>query len=216
MTNNTAPSERTRIKRIAELANYDTQNLYSIIDESYVCHIAFNDGASTHCIPTACWRDGHYLYIHGSNGSRLIKVLLAGAQASVAITHIDGLVLAKSAFNHSMNYRSAIIYGQFEAIEGSAEKLEALDIFMDKIAEGRKDEARRGDSQELAATKILRISLNEAATKISHKTSPEDKDEDLNLPVWAGILPINYSRGEPIPTHKENIVTPPYVIHWKK
>src|SRR5687768_18567149 len=111
----TAPSSRTRIRRLPELANYERAALHEIIDQSYVCHIAFNDGESTHCMPTACWRQDDYLYIHGSNGSRLTKVLLAGTQVSIAITHVDGLVLARSAFSHTMNYRSAVIYGAFEA-----------------------------------------------------------------------------------------------------
>ena len=113
-----APSNRTRIHRLPELARYDRTALYDIIDEAYVCHIAFNDGESTHCIPTACWRDGDFLYIHGSNGGRLTKMMLGGRQVSIAITHMDGLVLAKSAFNHSMNYRSCVIYGEFELVEG--------------------------------------------------------------------------------------------------
>ena len=120
-----APSPRTRIRRLPELANYERHALYEIIDQTYVCNIAFNDGESTHCMPTACWRDGDYLYIHGSNGSRLTKKLLAGTQVSIAITHIDGLVLARSAFSHTMNYRSAVIYGVFEAIEGNIHKMTA-------------------------------------------------------------------------------------------
>ncbi|HCS65035.1 MAG TPA: flavin-nucleotide-binding protein [Cellvibrio sp.] len=210
-----APSTRTRIRRLPELANYERHALYEIIDQSYVCHIAFNDGESTHCMPTACWRQDDYLYIHGSNGGRLTKTLLAGAQVSIAITHIDGLVLARSAFSHTMNYRSAVIYGVFEAVEGNINKMAAMDTFMDKIAEGRKTEARPGNDKELAATSVLRISLAEAATKISN-TNPVDKEEDLDLPVWAGVLPMSVKHGEPI--HMENgaIATPDYVTHWQK
>lgn len=188
-TPSSAPSARTRIRRIPELANYERAALHQIIDESYVCHIAFNDGESTHCIPTACWRDGDFLYIHGSNGGRLTRMLTGGRQVSIAITHVDGLVLAKSAFSHTMNYRSAVIYGEFEIVEGREKKLAAMDVFMDKIAAGRKHEARPGNDKELAATSLLRISLQEAATKISN-THPVDKEEDLDLPVWAGVLPL--------------------------
>lgn len=208
-----APSSRTKIRRLPELANYERGSLYAIIDEAYVCHIAFSDGASSHCIPTACWRVEDYLYIHGSNGGRLTKAMLSGIQVSVAITHIDGLVLAKSAFNHTMNYRSAIIYGEFEKISGSAEKLAAMDAFMDKIAAGRKQEARPGNRQELAATSVMRIALNEAACKISNK-SPVDKPEDLDLAVWAGVLPLTTKRGEPIAANNTAIATPDYVAAW--
>lgn len=208
------PSARTTIRRLPELANHDRATFYSILDESYVCHIAFSANNDTHCIPTAHWRKDDYLYIHGSNGSRLIKSLAAGVQTSIAITLLDGLVLAKSAFSHSMNYRSAVIYGHFEIVQGSAEKLEALDVFMDKIAMGRKEEARRGNSKEIAATNILRISLTEVAVKTSD-SGPSDKDEDIDLPVWAGILPMKMTRGSPV--HNENnkdVIIPDYVKTW--
>lgn len=213
----TAPSPRTRIRRIPELASYERSTLYQIIDESYVCHIAFHDGESAHCIPTACWREGDFLYIHGSNGGRLTRMLSGGRQVSIAITHVDGLVLAKSAFSHTMNYRSAVIYGAFELIEGREQKLAAMDVFMDKIAAGRKLEARPGNDKELAATSVLRISLAEAASKISN-TMPADKEEDVDLPVWAGVLPLRVVRGEPI--HADNhandsaLATPDYVKNW--
>jgi nitroimidazol reductase NimA-like FMN-containing flavoprotein (pyridoxamine 5'-phosphate oxidase superfamily) len=210
-----APSARTRIRRLPELANYERHALYDIIDQAYVCHIAFNDGESTHCMPTACWRHDDYLYIHGSNGGRLTKKLLAGTQVSIAITHVDGLVLARSAFSHTMNYRSAVIYGVFEVVEGNLNKMAAMDVFMDKIAAGRKHEARPGNDKELAATSVLRISLTEAATKISN-TNPVDKEEDLNLPVWAGVLPMAIKHGEPIHADNGEIATPGYVSQWTK
>jgi nitroimidazol reductase NimA-like FMN-containing flavoprotein (pyridoxamine 5'-phosphate oxidase superfamily) len=210
-----APSKRTRIRRLAERAHYDQKTLYEIVDAAYLCNIAFNDGESTHCIPTACWRQEDHLYVHGSNGGRLTKILAAGTQVSIAITHLDGLVLARSAFNHTMNYRSAVIYGTFEIVEGSQQKMAALDAFMDKIAVGRKHEARPGDANELAATSVLRISLAEAATKINN-TGPEDKPEDMDLPVWAGVLPMAIKYGEPIPANNGDIHTPIYVQEWAK
>lgn len=215
-----ASSKRTRVRRLAERAHYDQKTLYEIIDAAYLCNIAFNDGESTHCIPTACWRQEDYLYVHGSNGSRLTKVLTAGTQVSIAITHLDGLVLARSAFNHTMNYRSAVIYGTFEIVNGSQQKMAALDTFMDKIAAGRKHEARPGDANELAATSVLRISLAEAASKINN-TGPEDKPEDLDLPVWAGVLPMSVKYGEPIQSNTDqhnsgDIPTPAYVQEWTK
>ncbi|HIH2747480.1 pyridoxamine 5'-phosphate oxidase family protein [Burkholderia aenigmatica] len=207
-----SPTSRTTIRRLPELANRDRTMLRRIVDEAYVCHIAFGAGEDTHCIPTAHWRRGDYLYIHGSNGSRMIKALSAGAQASVAITLLDGLVLARSAFNHSMNYRSAVIYGQFERVEGSADKLLALDALMDKIAPGRKHDARPGNEKELHATSMLRIPLAEAAVKVSD-SMPSDKDEDLALAVWTGILPLKTTRGAPV--HADgNMPVPDYVRNW--
>ncbi|MDS0848303.1 pyridoxamine 5'-phosphate oxidase family protein [Burkholderia cenocepacia] len=203
---------RTTIRRLPELGSHDRTMLHRIVDEAYVCHIAFGDGQNTHCIPTAHWRRGDDLYIHGSNGSRMIKALSAGTQACVAMTLLDGLVLARSAFNHSMNYRSAVIYGQFDVIEGSAEKLAALDALMDEIAPGRKHEARPGNSKEINATSVLRISMAEAAVKVSDSLPP-DKDEDLGLAVWAGILPLKTTRGAPV--HADgNVVVPDYVRNW--
>lgn len=205
-------TSRTTIRRLPELASHDRTMLHHIVDDAYVCHIAFGDGQNTHCIPTAHWRRGDALYIHGSNGSRMIKALSAGAQACVAMTLLDGLVLARSTFNHSMNYRSAVIYGQFDVIDSSAEKRAALDALMDKIAPGRKHEARPGNSKELAATRVLRISMAEAAVKISDSL-PSDKDEDLGLAVWAGILPLKTTRGAPV--HADgNVAVPDYVRNW--
>lgn len=205
-------TSRTTIRRLPELASHDRTMLHHIVDDAYVCHIAFGDGQNTHCIPTAHWRRGDALYIHGSNGSRMVKALSAGAQACVAMTLLDGLVLARSAFNHSMNYRSAVIYGQFDVIDSSAEKRAALDALMDKIAPGRKHEARPGNSKELDATRVLRISMAEAAVKISDSL-PSDKDEDLGLAVWAGILPLKTTRGAPV--HADgNVAVPDYVRNW--
>ena len=208
-----APSPRTRIRRLAEKANYEQQTLYAVIDEAYLCNIAFNDGTSTHCIPTACWRIGNALYVHGSNGGRLTKNLLAGTQVSIAITHLDGLVLARSAFNHSMHYRSAVIYGTFELVEDKQAKIAAMDALMDKIAIGRKHEARPGNDKELAATSVMRISLEEAACKISNGP-PSDDEEDLQLPVWAGVLPMSIQHGEPIHADNGALATPEYVKNW--
>ncbi|VBB16323.1 pyridoxamine 5'-phosphate oxidase family protein [Burkholderia stabilis] len=207
-----SPTSRTAIRRLPELANRDRAMLYRIVDDAYVCHIAFNDGQDTHCIPTAHWRRDDNLYIHGSNGSRMIKALTTGAQACVAITMLDGLVLAKSAFSHSMNYRSAVIYGQFEIVEGGVEKLAALDALMDKIAAGRKHEARPGNSKEINATSVLRIPLAEAAVKISDSL-PSDKEEDLALAVWAGILPLKMTRGTPVHADSD-VPVPDYVRNW--
>lgn len=212
-TTETLPA-RTTIRRLPEKANHDRAMLYGIVDEAYVCHVAFSVDGDTHCIPTAHWRKENDLYIHGSNGSRMIKALSGGTQASIAITLLDGLVLAKSAFNHSMNYRSAVVYGQFEIVEDAAEKRAALDLLMDKIAAGRKHEARPGNTKEINATRVLRISLAQAAVKVS-ASMPSDNEEDLGIPVWTGILPLKTARAAPIRCEAgASIAVPDYVRDW--
>ncbi|MES2263540.1 MAG: pyridoxamine 5'-phosphate oxidase family protein [Pseudomonadota bacterium] len=209
---NTAPTARTRVRRIPTNASYDSATLYAIIDDAYLCHIAFSDDGGPHCIPTACWREGQHLYIHGSNGSRMVKRLLEG-EACVTITHLDGLVMARSAFNHSMNYRSAMVYGQFEQVaeEGKRASMEA---FMDKLAPGRQAEVRGGSDKEYAATTVLRIALDEAACKV-RSGGPNDDAEDMGIAAWAGVLPLHQVRGAPVPDASNTVETmPDYVRQW--
>ena len=209
-TKPTAPSDRTRVRRIAENAHYDTATLHAILDAAYVCHVAFADEKGTHCIPTACWREDNHLYIHGSNGGRLIKLLAKGTQACVTVTHIDGLVLARSAFHHSMNYRSAMVYGSFEKVD---DKRTALDAFMRHLAPGREHEARRGNDKELAATTVMRISLAEAACKV-RTGGPNDDAEDMGVAAWAGVLPLVQQRGAPVADPLCTVPAPTYVQDW--
>jgi uncharacterized protein len=205
------PSERTRVRRVAQRGHYDRDTLYAIVDAAYVCHVAFADEHGVHCIPTACWREGDHLYIHGSNGSRMLKVATHGAQACVTITHLDGLVLARSAFHHSMNYRSAVIYGVFDIVEGAA-KAAALDTFVEKIAPGRSREVRPGDANELAATTVLRIAMDEAAAKI-RTGGPKDDEADMAREVWAGVLPLVLQPRTPVVDAAPS-GTPGYVRQW--
>lgn len=211
-TEATSPSARTRVRRVAHRGHYDRTTLHAILDEAYVCHIAFADEHSVHCIPTACWREGDHLYIHGSNGSRMLKLAGSGAQVCVTITHIDGLVLARSAFNHSMNYRSAVIYGAFDVVP-DAQKPAVLDTFMEVLAPGRSRQARPGNAKELAATTVLRIPLDEAACKV-RTGGPKDDVEDLDLPVWAGVLPMALLPLPPV-VEAAPVGTPDYVQEWR-
>ncbi len=215
MTEPTAPppSERTRVRRIAENARYDTATLHATIDAAYLCHVAFSDEKGTHCIPTACWREGAHLYIHGSNGGRLTRLLMQGTQACVTITHLDGLVLARAAFNHSMNYRSAMIYGSFERVQGEAEKRASMAAFMNKLVLGRQTQARPGNDKEFAATTVMRISLDEAVCK-TRSGGPNDDPEDMDLPVWAGVLPFAMKHAEPIRHESCGQPEPAYVRAW--
>lgn len=191
---------------------HDRATLHAIIDAAYLCHVAFADDKGTHNVPTACWRVGEHLYIHGSNGGRMVKWLGRGAQACVTITHLDGLVLARSAFNHSMNYRSAMVYGRFEPV---GDKHAALAALMNHIAVGRQAEIRPGNDKEYAATTVLRIPLDEAACKV-RSGPPTDDVGDLQHPVWAGVLPLVQGRGAPEPDPMNAVTAPGYVAAWSR
>ena len=208
-----APSARTRVQRVATNAHYDTATLNAIIDDAYLCHIAFGDAKGTHCIPTVCWREGAHLYIHGSNGSRMLKRLME-QDSCVTITHLDGLVMARSAFSHSMNYRSAMIYGRFEMVEGEAAR-SAMEALMEKLVPGRQADVRPGSDKEYAATTVMRIALDEAACKM-RTGAPNDDDEDLSWPAWAGVLPFARVRTTPITDPACAIEAPDYVRRWRE
>lgn len=205
-----APSPRTRIRRRSERARYDSASVAAIAQEALVCHVAFTDAQGVHCLPTSCWcHDGH-LYIHGSNGSRMLQALAAG-EASVALTHLDGLVLARAAFRHTMNYRSVVVYGRFEKVADEAEKRASFAAFIDILAPGRSAQVRAPDSNELAATTVLRLPLTEAAAKV-RDWGVKDDEADLGMPVWAGVVPLRPTAGTPQPEAGcEDMPVPP---HW--
>jgi nitroimidazol reductase NimA-like FMN-containing flavoprotein (pyridoxamine 5'-phosphate oxidase superfamily) len=210
-TTTTAPSARTQVRRIPLAASYDRALLHAIVDEAYICHIAFADAHGAHCIPTACWREGDFLYIHGSNGSRMLK-RLCEQDACVTITHLDGLVMARSAFNHSMNYRSVMIYGRFAEVDGEAKRL-AMAAFMEHLAPGRQASVRPGSDKEFAATTVMRIPLAEAACK-SRSGPPKDDEEDMSIAAWAGVLPLAVSRTAPVADGACTAPAPDHVLAW--
>jgi len=198
VTDRYTQTELTRIRRIAQYANYDRPTVHAIVDAGWICQVAFAVGEQAHCIPTAHWRIGDTLYIHGSNGSRLLKALADGARACVCVAQVDGLVLARSAFHHSMNYRSAMVYGQFRVVDDEAEKWASLAAFMDKIAPGRRQEVRMPDDNEFAATTVLALDIVEAVAKM-RSGPPKDDEADMAIPVWAGVRPLETRFGTPIP-----------------
>jgi nitroimidazol reductase NimA-like FMN-containing flavoprotein (pyridoxamine 5'-phosphate oxidase superfamily) len=193
----TAPSPRTCIHRKPQRGHYDAATIAAIIDDALICQIAFTDGGSVHCLPTACWRIGDALYVHGANNSRLTQTLLT-AECAVCIAHVDGLVLARSAFHHSMNFRSVVIYGRFTAVDEAHDKQAALAAFVDHVSPGRSRRVRPPNAGELAGTRVLRLPLTEAAAKIRN-WGVEDDDGDLGLPVWAGVVPLAIGSNEPQP-----------------
>lgn len=188
---------RTQIHRKPQRAHHEAATIRAIIDEALVCQIAFNQGGSVHCLPMACWREGDFLYIHGANNSRLTQTLLTD-DCAVSITHLDGLVLARSAFHHSMNYRSAVLYGRFEPVDDPSAKAASLAAFVDHVSPGRSAQVRAPTPAELAGTVVLRMVLTEAAVKIRN-WGVEDAPDDLGHPVWAGVIPLALTACAPEP-----------------
>ncbi|HHF2898236.1 TPA: pyridoxamine 5'-phosphate oxidase family protein [Vibrio alginolyticus] len=181
-------TNRTEIKKGAHKAVSDVSKLHAIIDDSLIAHIAITNESGPVVIPMLAWRVDDYVYIHGANNSRLLRSLKQGVQTCLTFTLFDGWVLARSAFHHSAHYRSAVVFGQFEVVEDNQEKDRLLNHFIEQIAPGRTEQVRLSNEKELKATMLLRISLTEASVKISN-FGVNDDAEDMDIPVWAGVLP---------------------------
>ena len=188
-------TERTRLRRGKHKARTDRADLYDLLDEGMVCHLGVVVDGAPMVVPTAYGRVGDTLYLHGSTGARSLR---AGGEVCVTVTLLDGLVLARSLFNHSVNHRSAMVYGVPRVVEGERERLEGLRALVEQLTPGRWEEARQPTAKELAATRVLALSLEEASVKV-RTGPPTDDEEDLALPVWAGVLPVRQVFGEPEP-----------------
>jgi nitroimidazol reductase NimA-like FMN-containing flavoprotein (pyridoxamine 5'-phosphate oxidase superfamily) len=205
-------TERTTLRRLPNRASYDREIVYGILDEGFVCHVGFVIEGRPFVIATGYARLGDNLYIHGSVASRMLKTLRSGMEACVTVTLVDGLVLARSVFHHSMNYRSVVIFGRARVVENEAEKLECLRGFTEHIMRGRWEDSRAPNANELRSTLVLRLPLEEASAKI--RTGPPiDEEEDYRLPVWAGVLPIRFAIGEAVRDRrlKAEIELPQYI-----
>jgi len=197
MSDSAASTERTRVVRESQRAVYDRDEIYKILDDAFVCHVGFTSDSQTYVIPTMFARIGDAIYFHGSAASRMLRNLSSGISVCVTATLADGLVLARSVFNHSMNYRSVVALGVAQLVDSPNEKLEALHAFTEKILPGRWNDARRPNEKELKATSMLRLPLTEISAKV--RTGPvEDDAEDYALPVWAGIVPLRLVADAPI------------------
>lgn len=196
MTTTTTPHPATRVRRHPERASYDRAAIDALLDAHWVCQIAFVHEQMPHVIPTAYWRDGDYVYIHGSNGSRMLNMLQDG-DSCTNITMIDGLVLARSAFSHSVNYRSVNLYGRYEAVTDVAHKADAFEKFFAVILPGRWPDVRQPNAKEIAATTVLRLKIEHAVLK-ARSGGPKDDETDLDWPCWAGVLPFALRSGAPI------------------
>jgi uncharacterized protein len=217
MPEQTAMSDRTRIVREPNRAVYDRDAIYKILDEGFVCHVGFSVDGQTYVIPTMYARVDDAIYFHGSAASRMLRNVAAGLNVSVTVTLVDGLVLARSVFNHSMNYRSVVALGNATLVGDPAEKLDALRAFTEKILPGRWNDARQPNEKELKATSILRLPLNEVSAKV-RKGDVEDDAEDYALPVWAGIVPLRLVADAPVRDAQcgAGIPTPAYAERFRR
>jgi len=209
------PTERTRVVREPHRASHDREVIYKILDEAFVCHVGFSVEGQPYVIPTMFARVAEHIYFHGSAASRMLRNLNAGLAVCVTVTLADGLVLARSVFNHSMNYRSVIALGHATLIDQPEEKLQALRAFTEKILPSRWNDARQPNEKELKATSILRLPLTEVSAKM--RVGPvEDDAPDYELPVWAGVIPLHLSAGAPIRDERCDpaIPVPQYIAHY--
>ena len=210
-------TERTTLKRLPARGHYDHEVVHKILDEGFICHVGFIVDGAPVVIPTGYGRVGDKLYIHGSQASRMLRTLKTGVPACLTVTLVDGLVLARSAFHHSINYRSVVIFGTANLVEDSEEKSEALLAFSEHVIRGRWNDVREPTEQELKATTVLRIELEEVSAKV--RTGPPiDDEEDYSLPIWAGVLPLQVIAGEPVadPRLPDEINVPEYVVDYKR
>ena len=183
------PTARTQVKRLPKRAAYDRDTVFKILDEAFVCHVGFVREGQPFVIPTNFGRSGETIYLHGSAASRMLRTLSEGVPVCVTVTLADGLVLARSAFHHSVNYRSVVVLGTARLVEDPSEKMEALRLFTEHIMKGRWEEIRWPTEQELKATTVLALPLEEVSAKV-RTGGPIDDEEDYSLPVWAGVLPL--------------------------
>ncbi|MBV8051277.1 MAG: pyridoxamine 5'-phosphate oxidase family protein [Acidobacteriaceae bacterium] len=217
MSNNHAPTARTRVAREPHRGVYDRATAYEILDEGLVCHVGFVVDGQPFVIPTGYGRADDNLYIHGSAASRMLRNLDQGVPICFTVTILDGLVLARSIFNHSMNYRSVVVLGTGVAVNDREEKLTALRTISEHIVPGRWVETRQPNEQELKATLVIRLPISEFSAKV-RQGPPIDDEEDLDFPTWAGVIPFQMLVESPIPDPKLDLKygLPEYVQHYSR
>ena len=203
------PTGRTQVKRLPKRAVYDQDEVFAILDEGLLCHVGFAVEGQPYVIPTGYARRGQELYVHGSAASRMLRTMGAGVDVCVTVTLLDGLVLARSAFHHSMNYRSVVVLGRARRVTDPAEKMEALRCFTNHVVPERWEEVRQPTEQELRQTEVLAIALEEVSAKV-RKGPPIDDEEDMTWPVWAGVVPVRTVTGTPVPNEPTPAGTTPF------
>jgi nitroimidazol reductase NimA-like FMN-containing flavoprotein (pyridoxamine 5'-phosphate oxidase superfamily) len=211
------PSQRTRVRRHPERGHYDAATVKPILDEGFICHVAFSDDRGPVVVPTSYARVGDALYLHGAAGNAALRALTSGAPVCVAVTLVDGLVLARSAFHHSINYRSVVIFGAASEVTDLDEKRRALDAVVEHLAPGRGRDARGADDAAMRATRVVRIPLDEASAKV-RAGGPLDDPADMDLPVWAGQIPLRLVADPPIAdeTGAVRLAVPEYAARYTR
>jgi uncharacterized protein len=217
MSENNNPTSRTRVVREPERGVYDRAAAYSILDEGFICHVGFALDGQPFVIPTSYGREGDVLYIHGSSASRMLRSLDNGVAVCVTVTLLDGLVMARSIFNHSMNYRSVVVLGTATLVTDPVEKLEALRLLSEHIIPGRWNEVRQPNEKELKATSVLRLPITEFSAKV-RQGPVVDNEEDYEFPVWAGVVPLTLTAASPIDDDRllPSQEPPEYAKHYKR
>lgn len=209
-------TEKSRIKRLYKRADYDRKTVNDILDATPLCHVAYLIDGAPHITPTFQWREGDHVYWHGSSASRFLN-RAANTQVSLCVSCFDGLVLARSAFHHSVNYRSVVLYGEAVPVEDASDKEERLRYFLEGVFPGRWDMLRPITEKEIKATKVLGMPISEGAAKV-RTGQPVDDEEDYELPIWAGILPLERIAGEPIadPRNLPGVEVPRHVHNYRE
>ena len=212
---NSAPTQRTRIVREPQRAVYDRDAVNQILDEAFLCHVGFAVEGQPYVIPTSYGRDGDTLYIHGSAASRMLRNLDKGVPVCITVTLLDGLVLARSVFNHSMNYRSVVVLGIATLVDDPAEKLAALRALSEHIIPHRWDDSRQPNEKELKATSVLRLPITEFSAKV--RVGPAiDDEEDYSFPTWAGVIPLDTTVGAAIRDDRCEQNLPAYLKNYSR
>lgn len=217
MDQNKLQSKRTRVKRLPKRGAYDRETINQILDEAFICHVGFVFDGQPFVIPTSYGRVADHLYIHGSAASRMLRTLAEGVDVCVTVTLVDGLVLARSAFHHSINYRSVVVLGKASIVIDDQEKNAALEAITEHIVPGRWADVRWPNEMELKATSVLKLPVNEASAKI-RTGGPIDDEEDYRLDIWAGVLPVSVEYDAPVDDDrlKEGLERPQYLERYKR
>lgn len=217
MTKKVEQTKRTRLKRLPKRGHFERETINAILDEAFICHVGFVVDGQPYVIPTGFGRVDDDLYIHGSAASRMLREMSKGVDVCVTVTLIDGLVIARSAFHHSVNYRSVVVLGKAELVTDADEKNKALEAITEHIVPRRWADCRWPNEIELKATSVLRLAINEASAKI-RTGDPVDDDEDYSLDFWAGVLPLGLTPGEPQNDAKlrPGIAPPTYISNYKR
>lgn len=217
MTEKIESTNRTQLKRLPKRGHFERETINAILDEAFICHVGFVVDGQPYVIPTGFGRVENDLYIHGSSASRMLRELSKGIDVCVTVTLIDGLVVARSAFHHSVNYRSVVVLGKAELVTDASEKNKALEVITNHFVPGRWDDCRLPNELELKATSVLKLAINEASAKI-RTGDPIDDDEDYSLPYWAGVLPLKLTPGKPLNDAKlsPGVDPPTYITNYKR